>query len=162
MSVALLWCEVTIPLSKRLSIFGEMIQDSNSGNVVGVQILVLIPLSYATWCTYSSLVKLKIPFIDALRLHDNAQTDAYALLFNAGYVSRLQFGLGANFLMLLQYDESTEMWPTSFRDVVGKMNIDFLGDSFSYVVFEREAREECYAKLEHQRSNTGTYFPCPC
>ena len=25
------------------------------------------------------------------------------------------------------------MWPTSFRDVVGKMNIDFLGDSFSYV-----------------------------
>jgi len=162
MSLALLWCEATIPLSQRLSIVGELIQNSNSGNVVGVQILVLIPLSYATWCTYSSLVKLKIPFIDALRLQDNAQTDAYvnmcvlytthhflfpsylksltlsidtryALLFNAGYVSRLQFGLGANFLMLLQYDDSTEMWPTSFRDVVGKMNVDFLGDSFVYV-----------------------------
>lgn len=133
MSILLLWCESSIAIPFRLSVFGEMIHASDTANVVGVQILVLLPLSYATWCTYSSLVKLKIPFIDALTLHENAQTDAYALLFNAGYMSRLQFGLGANFLMMLQYDSSGTMWPTALRDVVGQMNVDFLGESFTYV-----------------------------
>jgi len=133
MSAILLWCEITIPIKYRLSIFGAIIRESDPSNAALVQLLALVPLSYAAWCTYSSLVKLKIPFIDALTLHDNRSTDSYALLFNAAYLSRLQFGLGANFLMMLQYDSSSDMWPTAFRDFVGKMNVDVLGDSFAYV-----------------------------
>jgi len=133
MSVLLLWSEVTIPIGRELSVFGALLR-TVEGSTVLTQLAALVPLAYASVCTYSSLVKLKIPFIDAYAMHDHAQTDAYALLFNAGYLSRLQFGLGANFLMMLQHDDSAmSMWPSALKDFIGEMNVDFLGKSFSYV-----------------------------
>lgn len=133
MSVLLLWSEVTIPFGGEVSIFGALLRAS-AGSTVLSQVVALVPLAYASVCTYSSLVKLKIPFIDAYTMYNHGQTDAYALLFNAGYLSRLQFGLGANYLMMLQYaGDATSMWPSAFKEFIGEMNVDLLGSSFSYV-----------------------------
>ena len=67
--------------------------------------------------------------------HAGRQTGSYALLFNATYVSTLQFTLGFNYLTLLQlgqWSESKFAVPDcAFTNVTGSMDVlPVLGSSF--------------------------------
>jgi len=104
-SVAIIWSEVTAPIAEltgfSLSIFGRLVQ---SGKEVGVDSVAffwtLLPLLYVSVCTYTTMWNVRFPYwlrpylgaVKSFEIHPR-QTDTYALLYNASYISRLQFVL---------------------------------------------------------------------
>ena len=61
-------------------------------------VLAFVPLLYMSFCTYRSLLLIRLPFIRSFDMYSGRLTDAYALMKNAAYLCRLQFTLGVNFL----------------------------------------------------------------
>ena len=55
------------------------------------------------------------------------------LLFNAGYVCRMQFALLANFLACLQYNADGDYWPCAFNKVVGQLEVGALGEGVPFL-----------------------------
>jgi hypothetical protein len=83
-----------------LSPFGRMISlvpVQESSQVITL-VLAFIPLLYMSFCTYRSLLLIRLPFIRSFDMYSGRLTDAYALMKNAAYLCRLQFTLGVNFL----------------------------------------------------------------
>lgn len=124
-SLVLLWSCVISPFDPALSVFGLAI--ANVHTPVLIFLLSFFPLLYMAICLYTALFKFR--YLDALQLHGNRQTDAYNLLYNAGYMGRLQFSLGVVYFQMLDEQDSQN---TAFHLLVGDMDtVPLLGESFN-------------------------------
>jgi len=139
LSLVVLWCEITIAVPYNLSPIGYSVMAVIPYGSLWAEIVMLVPLAYMSFCTYRSLALFKIPCVQSFSMHPDRQTHAYALLFNAAYVCRLQFTLGFNFLNTLQITNQDQRWIANdfhlpdcgFKKVVGEMDVfPVLGDSF--------------------------------
>mmetsp|Transcript_16873 Transcript_16873/g.28965 ORF Transcript_16873/g.28965 Transcript_16873/m.28965 type:complete len:557 (+) Transcript_16873:115-1785(+) len=127
-SAILLWNECVSPVSSKVSIFAVMVH--NAPNEFMCLMFTSLPLVYMAACAYTALFKFKL--LDSLALHGNQQTDVYCLLANSGYMGRLQFSLGVNYVNMLLKDDVDNL---AFSKLVGDMkNVPFLGTSFNYYI----------------------------
>jgi hypothetical protein len=100
MSLLILWCEMLMsshvdsPIGLLMTAYNY--QQSSS---VMVQAVSFVALMYMSLCTYWPLFRLNIGW--AYQLQGPQQSSPFSLLFNAEYLSRLQFTIGYNFLMYL-------------------------------------------------------------
>ena len=121
LSIVTLWCQAVLPIrlaasSTNLSLIAVILryaEDNTARQLVG-----LLFFGYLCACTYHSMFSLKM--FSSLELTGNRGTDAYALLFNAAYLCRLQFSLAFNFLNLSRFlTEGTDLPLTSYDASVG-------------------------------------------
>jgi hypothetical protein len=128
LSCLILWSEVTICIPANLSPMSAMVSYAagapSPSPSVGSQVMLSIPLIYMSYCLYSSLLKVKLPFADHYNLYPGKMTDGYALCFNAMYACRMQFALSYNFLMTLH--NLPLFNNTSIVALVGQMENDSL------------------------------------
>ena len=99
LSVICVWSELTMGSPVSLSPWGLLISslasdDGTGAHTVSIQLIALIPYCYMSLCTFYSLFKLKL--FGLLRLSGPHQSTPGPLIFNAIYLSRLQFPLGYN------------------------------------------------------------------
>ena len=131
-SLAIIWGEVTIMLvdagSPVLSIYGWVVQVTSGG--VDTMIATFLPLFYMAYCMFFTMFDIK--FLKHYKLTKRS-TDASGLLFNAYYLCRLQFSLGYNFLLVLDYatvqsnnaekpNPNGRMLHKAFQSVIGNMS----------------------------------------
>jgi hypothetical protein len=102
LSLFIIWGEITILFVNSgtpvLSIYGLIINVTSGG--FGTVFATFVPLLYMSSCVFYSMFEVK--FLKHFTLTKRA-SDASALLFNAYYLCRLQFSLGYNFLLVLDY-----------------------------------------------------------
>lgn len=72
---------------------------SSGAGIFPIQLVSFLCLAYMSLCTYWSLFKMNLGW--SYTLHGPHQSPDSSLLFNANYISRLQFPLGFNFLLFL-------------------------------------------------------------
>ena len=100
MSILVLWCEMLMsshvdsPIGLLMTAYSY--QKSNS---IMVQAVSFVALMYMSICTYWPLFRLNIGW--TYQLQGPQQSSPFSLIFNAEYLSRLQFTIGYNFLMYL-------------------------------------------------------------
>jgi hypothetical protein len=100
MSITILWSEMLMssqvdsPVGLLMTAYDY--QSSSSVMVQGVSFLALM---YMSLCTYWPLFRLNIGW--TYQLQGPQQSSPFSLIFNAEYLSRLQFTIGYNFLMYL-------------------------------------------------------------
>ena len=100
MSILILWSEMLMSsqLHSPIGIFMTA-YDYQTSNSVMVQGISFIALMYMSMCTYWPLFRLNIGW--TYKLQGPQQSSPFSLIFNAEYLSRLQFTIGYNFLMYL-------------------------------------------------------------
>lgn len=100
MSLLILWCEMLMS-SQVDSPIGLLMTayDYQQSSSVMVQAVSFVVLMYMSMCTYWPLFRLNIGW--AYQLQGPQQSSPFSLIFNAEYLSRLQFTIGYNFLMFL-------------------------------------------------------------
>jgi hypothetical protein len=98
-SILILWCELVMAsnLESPLGYFMGAYQSTTSP--VLVQAVSFIALSYMSICTYWTLFRINIGWY--YRLQGPQLSAPSSLIFNAEYLSRIQFSLGYNFLLCL-------------------------------------------------------------
>ncbi|CAK69912.1 unnamed protein product (macronuclear) [Paramecium tetraurelia] len=97
----------------------------NMNGFFQIQISILIPLMYISFCAFYGLFH--INFAGMYAFYNHQQTDAPSLLFGSINFSRVSFPLTFNFLQMIQISG------TPFEDVIGNMDTSsVLGMSFSY------------------------------
>lgn len=114
MSALVLWCELAIPLPWDLSMFGLLVHGVQGS--FAKQLFAFLPFAYISTCMYLALFRVK--FFSAITLTGGRLTNAYALMFNASYLCRLQFVLAFNYLLVLKTGDTTSA-PTAFERSVG-------------------------------------------
>jgi hypothetical protein len=72
---------------------------SSGAGIFPIQLVSFLCLAYMSLCTFWSLFKMNLGW--SYTLHGPHQSPDSSLLFNANYMSRLQFPLGYNFLLFL-------------------------------------------------------------
>ena len=102
LSLFIVWGEITILFVNSgtpvLSIYGIIINITSGG--FSTVFATFVPLLYMSSCSFYSMFEVK--FLKHFTLTKRS-SDASALLFNAYYLCRLQFSLGYNFLLVLDY-----------------------------------------------------------
>lgn len=100
MSVLILWSEMLMS-SQMHSPIGLMMTayDYQTSSSVMVQGVSFVALMYMSMCTYWPLFRINIGW--TYKLQGPQQSSPFSLIFNAEYLSRLQFTIGYNFLMYL-------------------------------------------------------------
>ena len=100
MSILILWSEMLMS-SQVHSPVGILMTayDYQQSSSVMVQAVSFVALMYMSMCTYWPLFRLNIGW--AYQLQGPQQSSPFSLIFNAEYLSRLQFTIGYNFLMYL-------------------------------------------------------------
>lgn len=73
--------------------------DTDSNHAVFIQFIAFLFLFYMSFCSYFSLFSLNISF--SYKLQAPQLSPPSSLIFNAEYLSRMQFALGYNFLLCL-------------------------------------------------------------
>eukprot|EP00474_Spongospora_subterranea_P010122 CRZ10580.1 hypothetical protein [Spongospora subterranea] len=125
---AVIWCEITLSIDVRYSIFYVVIQKFNSPPVTYMVGLILI--SYLAMCAFYSMFRLRLSSF--YHLHFGGHSEANSLLFNASFILRLIFPLGINFFSTTLLDRGAT---TSFETAVGQMNVvPVLGQKFNLFV----------------------------
>ena len=99
-SIVILWCELLMAsrLESPIGYFMNAYNPSQSSPIL-VQAVSFITLSYMSVCTYWTLFRLNIGW--SYRLDGPQLSPPSSLIFNAEYLSRIQFALGYNFLLCL-------------------------------------------------------------
>lgn len=120
LTLLVLWSEVSLGAPEGLSPFGAIAQAMEGSNPVVIQAGALIPFLYMSICCYRSLFKLKL--FGSLALHGPHMSLPGQLVFNAQYLSRLQFPLGYNYLQLLRYD-SDKLHYMAFNKLMANMAV---------------------------------------
>eukprot|EP00741_Cyanophora_paradoxa_P008666 tig00001366_g8389.t1 len=113
MSVIVVWSEVTMFTTRSLSPFGLLLSQGES--FMAVQMIAALPLAYMVACAYFTLYKIRL--FSLYQLHPNRQTDAYSLLFNAGYVARISSALCYNYINMLNLSDDLPL--TGFERIMG-------------------------------------------
>lgn len=94
------YCEIAMSSNSQTPIGDSIVHLNNSGaGVFIVQALSFGYLFYMSLCTFWSLFKINLGW--SFTLQGPHQSPSSSLLFNATYLSRLQFSLGYNFLLFL-------------------------------------------------------------
>jgi hypothetical protein len=113
------------PIGLMMTAYGY--QDRNSVMVQGVSFVVL---AYMSICTYWPLFQLNIGW--AYKLQGPQQSSPFSLIFNAEYLSRLQFAIGYNFLMYLNVHRANN---TAFNQLMKHMElVPVFGTSFQVYI----------------------------
>lgn len=122
------YCELGMSSNVQSPIGDTIVGLSNTGaGVFIVQTISFGYLFYMSLCTFWSLFKINLGW--SFTLQGPHQSPASSLLFNATYLSRLQFSLGYNFLLFLN---SPRIDGTSFQFLMADMEIvPLFGSSFS-------------------------------
>mmetsp|Transcript_5899 Transcript_5899/g.13016 ORF Transcript_5899/g.13016 Transcript_5899/m.13016 type:complete len:780 (-) Transcript_5899:165-2504(-) len=130
-SAMILWCELMMssnlhsPVGLMMTAYSY--QESSSVMVQGVA---FTALAYMSICTYWPLFRLNIGF--AYKLQGPQQSSPSSLIFNAEYLSRLQFAIGYNFLMYVNVPRASN---TAFNDLMSNMElIPVFGTSFAVYI----------------------------
>jgi hypothetical protein len=99
-SIIILWCEMVMAsdLESPLGYFMNAYHPSETSPIL-VQAVSFIALSYMSVCTYWTLFRINIGW--QYRLDGPQLSPPSSLIFNAEYLSRIQFSLGYNFLLCL-------------------------------------------------------------
>lgn len=100
MSALVLWCEMLMS-SHVDSPVGLMMTayDYQTSSSFMVQAVSFVALMYMSMCTYWPLFRINVGW--SYKLQGPQQSSPFSLIFNAEYLSRLQFTIGYNFLMYL-------------------------------------------------------------
>jgi hypothetical protein len=94
------YCEIGMSSNAQTPIGDSIVELNKSGaGVFIVQALSFAYLFYMSLCTFWSLFKINLGW--SFTLQGPHQSPSSSLLFNATYLSRLQFSLGYNFLLFL-------------------------------------------------------------
>jgi len=119
LSLFLIIAEMTIFLDVNLSIFGIMINYSNS--FYTIIIMTMIPLIYLINTTMYSLFNLKLSGIYGV--YKNRQTDTESMLLLTSFMCRIAFPLALNFIQILKLSKKLIivkiMGSTDFLPVLG-------------------------------------------
>mmetsp|Transcript_25244 Transcript_25244/g.41537 ORF Transcript_25244/g.41537 Transcript_25244/m.41537 type:complete len:643 (-) Transcript_25244:160-2088(-) len=129
-SVVVVWSELTLFVSHTkgdlsLSPFAYMVNASSSSYLLS-QVVSFWPLAYMCICAYYSIFKLKL--FSLYQLHFGHNTDAYSLLFNAAYLSRLSAPLCYNYISMIHLSAGN---PTAFEQVMGPSYVSDVGGAFN-------------------------------
>lgn len=124
LSAIMFWCIITIPVpdSIPMSPWGVIVVNTSGG--LDTFIFSFVPLAYMSTCTFLSLFQFNWCKSATLTVK---RTDASGLLFNAYYLCRLQFCLGFNFLLILDWPVAqngaafVQEPNTAFHSVIGNM-----------------------------------------
>ncbi len=152
LSLFIIWGEITILFVNSgmpiLSVYGLIINITSGG--FSTVFATFVPLLYMSVCSFYSMFEVKFLKYFALT---KRSSDASALLFNAYYLCRLQFSLGYNFLLVLDYttvqenknqalaeEDSTlakdtaNSVHTAFQHVIGNMSSIWWFNKYSPVI----------------------------
>ena len=131
LSLLIFWCEICLTfaditdLSPLSLLYGQI-----NHNGVGLQLFVIIPLTYMCVCSYVAVFQLRLWDFYALR--SQKQTDAASLFFCGALFNRLTPPLAYNFLNMLN---AADRCNVTFARVVADMNaVPVLGHGFVYWV----------------------------
>ncbi|OQS05823.1 hypothetical protein THRCLA_20519 [Thraustotheca clavata] len=125
-SAIIMWSELVMGGSEWASPLRSLMINGNSSFLT--QFIVILVLLYMGICAYQSLFSMRM--FGRLQLHGNHNSSELSLLTTSIHQSRLQFSLGYNFLLLLNYHEVTEN--TAFHALFTDMRlIHFFGTDFS-------------------------------
>lgn len=130
-SVLILWSEMVMA-SKLQSPIGFLMgaYELDLAKPVLVQAVAFLVLAYMSMCTYWTLFRLNIGW--SYRLQGPQLSPPSSLIFNAEYLSRLQFALGYNFLLCINVSRSGQ---TAFRQLMQNIEIiPVFGTSFTVYV----------------------------
>jgi hypothetical protein len=106
------YCEIGMSSNSQTPIGDSIVRLNQSGaGVFIVQALSFAYLFYMSLCTFWSLFKMNLGW--SFTLQGPHQSPSSSLLFNATYLSRLQFSLGYNFLLFLNSKRSVIILPLS-------------------------------------------------
>lgn len=131
-TIILLWSEVTMFaafLNKgqfpSLSIYYLLIWKIKSNTPFGIQTIAFISIIYNVWCTYNSLLKLKL--FNWYELKKYKLSNTYSLLFSAAYLCRIAIPVVLNMIYLVGFDNTG----SAFIRVMGPMSVvPFFGGKF--------------------------------
>lgn len=99
-SLLIFYSELGMTMGIESPIGTAIIALSTSGTgIFPTQFISFLCLAYMSLCTFWSLFKMNLGW--SYTLHGPHQSPDTSLLFNANYLSRLQFSLGYNFLLFL-------------------------------------------------------------
>jgi len=126
-SVLLIWSEVMLAFSPKLSPFNAI--SKSSGHTSGSVIFGFVGFCYMSYCAIFALFRLKLSVFYNMR--PNRGTDANSLLFNASYSLRLIFPLGYNFLQIYDNDLKGE---TSLGRLLGPLDDVLILDSANSIL----------------------------
>lgn len=127
-SFMILWSELVMASSLQ-SPLGSIINaySGKDDEAIVIQSVSFVALFYMSVCTYWSLFQINLGW--QYKLSGPQLSNHSSLVFNAQYVSRLQFSLGFNFLMILHLSRS-EM--TAFNNLMKNITIiPLFGTSFN-------------------------------
>lgn len=132
LSLLIFWCEIaltvpveTLDLSPLSRVYGMI-----NHNGVGLQLLVIIPLTHMCVCAFVAVFQLRLWDFYALRRQK--QTDAASLFFCGALFNRLTAPLAYNFLNMLNAAKAED---ATFAVVVADMNaVPVLGHGFVFWV----------------------------
>lgn len=109
LGLVIVWCESTLWLrlipdySSNVSPIAVSLYFSDTD--VERHTIAVIPLAYLSFCVYFAIFRLRM--FALFELTGDRQTDAYALMFNAMLVCRLQFSIGLNFINLCLWQKGS-------------------------------------------------------
>ena len=125
LSVLILWSELFNRFTDPFLSFVGLIVRSLNGSYGLEEILSCGILMYMAWCTYTSLLRVRL--FKAYALTRNS-TDSASLLFFASYLCRMTVPLSYNFVTLLDRPAS----PSTFSDFLGaNINLTDVGKEFN-------------------------------
>ena len=136
MTIILIWNEETMFTSflkffkgmPQLSIYYLIIWKPHNITPIAIQIFTFITLGYNTWCTYDSLMNIRL--FNWYKLLPYQQTDTYSLLFSAAYLCRIGVPVALNYLYLIGFDVTN----SAFVRVMGTMTVvPFFGGNFNVI-----------------------------
>jgi hypothetical protein len=135
-TAVLLWNEETMFFSflktfnglPMLSVYYLMLWKIKTLTPLAMQFLCFLTLGYNTWCTYDSLMNIRL--FNWYKLLPHQQTDTYSLLFSAAYLCRISVPVALNYLYLTGFDTTS----SAFVRVMGTMTVvPFFGGNFNIV-----------------------------
>jgi hypothetical protein len=136
MTAVLVWNEETMFTSVLkvnggmpfLSVYYLLLWKIKTLTPLAMQFICFITLGYNVWCTYDSLMNIRL--FNWYKLLPYQQTDTYSLLFSAAYLCRIGVPVALNYIYLTGFDNSS----SAFVRVMGTMTVvPFFGGFFNLV-----------------------------
>lgn len=136
LTVVLIWNEETMFTSflkifqgmPMLSVYYLMLWKIRNLTPLGMQFITFVTLGYNTWCTYDSLMNIRL--FNWYKLLPYQQTDTYSLLFSAAYLCRIGVPVALNYIYLTGFDQTN----SAFVRVMGTMTVvPFFGGRFNAI-----------------------------
>ena len=111
-----------------LSVYYLLLWKVKNLTPLAIQFICFVALGYNVWCTYDSLMNIRL--FNWYKLLPYQQTDTYSLLFSAAYLCRIGVPVALNFIYLTGFDSSS----SAFVRVMGTMTVvPFFGGFFNLV-----------------------------